>query len=702
MAIAARPRTGAWLVALGLVVLATLAPPLRPVPARARPSEAAGQHVVDATTFDRLSDGGRNSALDGAPTSAPRTARAGVPSPEGPTDRASLVNDPTTDGLNDTQASNDLTLAKGNVVSAFSDSGSAAAGPHFTGYAVSTDGGASFSDRGTLPDGPVGDGSNAKLATDSETGRVYLATMSRTGQEVLQLWRSDDGGMTFGAPVTPTPGFEGTTAFQDTLSVEVDNFGGGPAAGQATVYLAWKRFGGPPEGGAMELTRSTDGGNTWTPYQGLNLPAAWETQGPEVVVAPDHSVLVFWWARPISNGPGELQVVRSTDRGLTFGPATKVAQLRSYGPNGNVGLPFGFRTNGFPRAAVNPVNGHLYVAYNDDPVGTDGSGVFLVVSTDSGATWSVPQKVESDPGTSDQWHPALTVSPDGTRLFVAFSDNREDGYWIRRMGTIGRISGSTVAFGDDFPLSPAFPPVAGQDPLVGRTYMGGYDGAVSDGRFFYTTWTDTRDSHLTHDFQPDIRFARVPQDLDDSSADLALTVVASPPATVIQEEVTYTATVANTGPDGAAFASFTGLAPASFMVTSATPSQGSCTVSTTGLVSCTLGTVAPGAAATVTVRAGTGVQPGPHTFLAVAETLVDDPVGSNDLATSTVDVALRPGTEVVGYSSGAVSGDIPGGRTVEFPIDVAPNAGVLDVAVRVRLSHTWDADLTLTLVGPDG
>jgi subtilisin-like proprotein convertase family protein len=35
-------------------------------------------------------------------------------------------------------------------------------------------------------------------------------------------------------------------------------------------------------------------------------------------------------------------------------------------------------------------------------------------------------------------------------------------------------------------------------------------------------------------------------------------------------------------------------------------------------------------------------------------------------------------------------------------ISVGTNAGVLDVDVEVRLSHTWDADLTLTLIAPDG
>ena len=40
---------------------------------------------------------------------------------------------------------------------------------------MSTDGGSSFADRGVLPTSTVGDGGNGVLATDTSTGRVYLA-----------------------------------------------------------------------------------------------------------------------------------------------------------------------------------------------------------------------------------------------------------------------------------------------------------------------------------------------------------------------------------------------------------------------------------------------------------------------------------------------------------------------------------------------
>src|SRR5262245_5112374 len=105
---------------------------------------------------------------------------AGAATPS-PTDRASLVNDPTVDGLNDTQVVGALALSRGNLVSAFRDPGVAATTNHRIGYAASTDGGASFTDRGSLPASPDGEGGNPVLASDATTGRIYLATRTRGG-----------------------------------------------------------------------------------------------------------------------------------------------------------------------------------------------------------------------------------------------------------------------------------------------------------------------------------------------------------------------------------------------------------------------------------------------------------------------------------------------------------------------------------------
>ncbi|MGH9755580.1 MAG: M36 family metallopeptidase [Blastocatellia bacterium] len=59
-------------------------------------------------------------------------------------------------------------------------------------------------------------------------------------------------------------------------------------------------------------------------------------------------------------------------------------------------------------------------------------------------------------------------------------------------------------------------------------------------------------------------------------------------------------------------------------------------------------------------------------------------------------------TRTANYSSGNIAVPIPDVSTVNIPINVTDVGAVVDVNVRVRLNHTADSDLRLTLIGPDG
>jgi subtilisin-like proprotein convertase family protein len=54
------------------------------------------------------------------------------------------------------------------------------------------------------------------------------------------------------------------------------------------------------------------------------------------------------------------------------------------------------------------------------------------------------------------------------------------------------------------------------------------------------------------------------------------------------------------------------------------------------------------------------------------------------------------------YSSGNLNVPIPDLSTIEVPLAIADTGVVDDVNVHVRLNHTFDGDLILTLIGPDG
>lgn len=76
-----------------------------------------------------------------------------------------------------------------------------------------------------------------------------------------------------------------------------------------------------------------------------------------------------------------------------------------------------------------------------------------------------------------------------------------------------------------------------------------------------------------------------------------------------------------------------------------------------------------------------------------------NPANNNDSLTTTV--IGPPGTTEV-YSTGNIAVGIPDSGSVDVPIDV-PDAGtILEVESRVRLDHSYDGDLAISLVSPTG
>jgi hypothetical protein len=419
-----------------------------------------------------------------------------------------LVNNPAEDaGAQNTQSETSLlayTNAAGQhiVIDGFNDSGSynpSSAFGHFTGYSVSTDGGQTFADKGTLPGSTAGDAGDPILARDSTTGRVYLATLGFFDSTVIQVFHSDNDGQSFSAPVNAAP--LGPGASLDKEWMAVDNF---PGRGRGTVYLMTRDFG---SGNGLFLTKSTDGGVTWGPSGGV-LVASGNTgnvQGANVVVGPDHALYAFYYDG--STSPAAIRVRKSTDGGNTFGPVVTVTTLSSAGTNGDLGLGGGFRTSGFPQAAVNPLTGALYVVYPNHGAGADKADIFLRTSTDGGNTWSTATRVNDDATANDQWQPTLSVSPEGTRVAVSWYDRRDDpaNNLINYYAAVGTVTPTGVSLGPNMRISDtSFPVVIGRDPVVNPVYMGDYDEAQADANFYNMTWGDNRSGNA------DVRFAKVP------------------------------------------------------------------------------------------------------------------------------------------------------------------------------------------------
>src|SRR6266404_1600791 len=172
----------------------------------------------DPIAFQQLSSGGQTRLIlkFGPQTTVPATSTFKLPynfviqqapiniqlAPTDPPPANVLVNDPALDlTARDTQSETSLVLGSGpNIVVGYNDSGSFGAANHFTGYSLSTDAGATFIDKGTLPVSPNGDVGDPVLARDTLTGTIYLTTLMFSGSG-MQCFRSFDNGVTFTAPV---------------------------------------------------------------------------------------------------------------------------------------------------------------------------------------------------------------------------------------------------------------------------------------------------------------------------------------------------------------------------------------------------------------------------------------------------------------------------------------------------------------------
>jgi uncharacterized repeat protein (TIGR01451 family) len=415
-----------------------------------------------------------------------------------------LVNNPALDATaQKTQSETTLLLIGGNnLVASYNDSGSFLGGVNsFTGYSTTTDMGTTWTDRGIVPllgDQNFGD---PVLARNATTGRVLLATLAG-GANGMNIYRSDDGGVTFTGVANGAPDSSGS-ANTDKEWIAVDNFAGG---GNGNAYHVYRDFGAP---NGIFLNRSTDNGATFpAPKVLIASGAPGNVQGPLVAVGADHAVYVFFYDS--STTPDRIAVRKSTDQGVTFGATVTISNLVTAGTNGSLNVPAGYRSSAFPSCAASPVNANFLVCVHGDLTVSPDSNIFYNQSADGGATWSANQRLNNDAGTNVQTHPAITFMPDGSALASAWQDSRSDpaNRKVQRFGVIGTIAGTVVTFGNNFAVSqPSWTPIFGADPVVNAVYMGDYDQMDADNSNFYTTFVDCRN---TADGQ-DVRFAKIPK-----------------------------------------------------------------------------------------------------------------------------------------------------------------------------------------------
>jgi hypothetical protein len=265
----------------------------------------------------------------------------------------------------------------------------------------------------------------------------YMALVfdNSVNENAMMVSRSTDGGATWSAPIViarhPAQDPVARSLFHDKNTLTAD-----PHDAQF-VYATWTLF----RNGVTSLVfaRSTNGGLTWShPVPIATMGSVEQSQritfrqGAQIVVLPSGTLVNVFYRVLFDPATGarttEQAILRSTNRGQRWTLVdTRVAPFASANAvDFELGVPVRDAVE-LPSIAVNRTTGQLYIAWQDRNANSLGQvGVFIARSSDGGATWSAPVRVnQATSDTVQTFLPTVAVNDQGV-VGVLFYDFRND------------------------------------------------------------------------------------------------------------------------------------------------------------------------------------------------------------------------------------------------------------------------------------
>jgi len=346
-------------------------------------------------------------------------------------------------------------------------------------------------------------GSDPGVAFDTR-GNVYYSyivvffnrTFSSIQGTEMAVAKSSDGGQTW-PQVTFFNFNSGSGKFNDKPMIAVDTNSNSPF--RDSVYVAWDNAslnaGKSSANDALLFARSTDGGQTFSNPIAVNTLNGGPSSviGADPFVGPNGEVYVAW--HDVQNN--QLMVAGSFDGGASFSPQQEIAPTQ-------VAFDDGIPAMASRRALLYPAcdadrsssanRGTLYCSWMDETA-TNGTDIFVARSTDRGASWSAPVRVNDDPTgvRKDQFNQWLSVDPTTGSVNLSWNDARNDPNDTKTDIYFAQSTNGGLSFAANLKVTTAMSDESAANPNAdaGNQY-GDYEGIVAFGGSIHPIWTDGR------------------------------------------------------------------------------------------------------------------------------------------------------------------------------------------------------------------
>ncbi len=328
------------------------------------------------------------------------------------------------------------------------------------------------------------------LAWD-EFGNLFVGYLQRTPR-TIELYVTTDLGATF-TNLGPVDTGAGRSLDQPTV-----------VAGEGAVWVAWR----DDSNGIAARGRSVTGAGAFGAW-GAEQDVSTTGNFGDIAIGPSGEVMVVYMTPTGTQGPASILVHTDAD-GLGAGGFGAAVTVTSTNVGGFDFLPAQQTrsVDAEPGLAWDRTGGanddRVYLVYTDEA--TDESNdfnIFVRTSTDDGATWGAPVRVDNDAGTNSQMLPKIALDQSNGDVGVTFYDARSDvGGGPSATDLDGTANNDVTLFaswstngGANWAANVAVAdaPTNGY-AQNGNQQLGDYTGLAFGGGIMYPSWADSSNS----------------------------------------------------------------------------------------------------------------------------------------------------------------------------------------------------------------